>query len=197
MKSLRYLAVVLMLSSSAFAAPPDGGQPPVSQEDAQKLRGQVNALGQLFGVQQQVKPTPQQEQHKTPADVADRALTLFSSAVAQVAASIEKVAPELFRVMVRQQYAKAASNLISPFGAIIIALVAGWFLRRIWKLPNTNTDEYVYYIAFARVIPVGFALCFGIWFVSNLSDSAAYLLNPEYYAIKDLVTMVLNPGAVQ
>ncbi len=201
---IRYIIVALAIctSTAAFAAPPDAGQPTVSQEDAEKLRGQVNALGQLFGVQAPQHATGQQpqEQHKTPADVADRALTLFSGAVAQVAASIEKVAPELFRVMVLQQYAKAASNLVAPFGAIVIALVAGWFLRRVWKLPehiSRDDGEYVAYTAFARIIPVALALCFGIWFVSNLADSAAYVLNPEYYAVKDLVTMVLNPGSVQ
>ena len=194
----RYLIAVLMLCTPvlASAAPPDGG-PAVSQEDQEKLRGQVNALGQLLGVVKPAAQPSQSPEHKTAADVAEHALTLFSGALAQVAASIEKVAPELFRVMVRQQYAKAATNLVAPLGAIIITLLAGWFLRRIWTLPKDGDDDYVAYNVIARVAPVVLALCFGIWFVVNLSDSAGYVLNPEFYAVKDLVTMVLNPGSIQ
>ncbi len=202
---IRYIITALILcgSATAFADTPDAGAP-ISHEAQEQLREQISTLhviadlvGQKPGQKQDV---PSAQEHKTPADVADRALTLFAGAIAQIAAGIEKAAPELFRVMVQQQYAKAAMNLVSPLGAIIIVLIAGWFLRRIWKLPEDirrDDGEYVAYTAFARVIPVALALCFGIWFVSNLAESAGYVLNPKYYAVKDLVNMVLNPSSLQ
>lgn len=188
-------ALALCMPAAVQAQVPDMGTV-VSPEYSGEVRDTVNALAQLVSGQQQkvAAPVSQPQEHKTPADVADKALTLFSGAIAQVAASIQKVAPEVFRIMVQQQYVKAASNLVAPGGAIVIMLlIAGW-LRRLWKDPaDHECDEYVARIILAHILPTVLVASFGIWFVSNLSESVGYLFNPKFYAIKDLVTLALHP----
>jgi hypothetical protein len=38
---------------------------------------------------------------------------------------------------------------------------------------------------------------FGIWLGNRVADSIKYLVNPEYYAVRDLLSLLLNPSNPQ
>jgi hypothetical protein len=210
-----FVAAVLALATAASAqeatqAPPDG----LTAQDVQVLKEAVTTLRDSF--QPPASPPPQKAAsaqntdtppttqapapQKSMADVADRVVDLGARAVAQAAGTVQKVAPEVWRIMIRQQYAKAAGLLVVPGGMTLVFLFV-WFktapLRIRLKEANANerivnnAGEHIFGGYFAPLAGLGF---FGIWFLNRLSDSVLYLFNPEYHAFRDLLIMVLNQG---
>jgi len=37
---------------------------------------------------------------------------------------------------------------------------------------------------------------FGTWSLVRLSDAAKYLMNPEFYAVRDLIILLLQPTSL-
>lgn len=197
----------LLITTPLFAAIPVGGtKAVVSQEDAAKVRDGVKALGQAFGV---APPAPPQQPTSTAptksvAEVADHALDMLSGVVANISNAVEKVAPHIYHIMVVQQYSKAISGVIVPFMLLIMVGLYGTIIRKYWKKPekfdkdyyNTWNNEYAGWVWTANVAPTAFGIAFFIWFAISCADSIQYAINPEYYAVKDILTMILNPGAM-
>lgn len=208
MKSV-LIALALCLSVPTFAATnPDGGATQaVSTDDATKIRDGVKALGQAFGVQ---PPAPAQTQapaqpapQKSMTDIADKALDMFGGLVANISNTLEKIAPHVWRIMVRQQYAKAIADTTVPFLLLLMAIIYPFVFRKVWKRPEPfyyqgqQTDEATTWIVFGTALPLIFGIAMTIWLANAFADSAKYIFNPEYYAVKDILTMILNPGSMQ
>lgn len=198
MKSI-IIALSLFLTIPAMAANnPDGGTSPISVEDAGKIRDGVKAIGQAFGVTpaqvaQQVTQAPQ----KSMADVADKALGMFGGLVANVSNMLKNVAPYVWKIMIRQQYAKAIADIILPLMLLFLTIIYFFITRKMWKFSeNFSSDEYTAWLIFTTIAPIIFGIIFFIWTANNVSESIKYLINPEYYAVKDILTMILNPGAM-
>lgn len=196
------VALSLCIAMPVIAAPDGGTGQAVSPEDAAKIRDGVKAIGQAFGIAP--VQTPVQPQ-KTIADVADKALTMFGGLVASVSNTLEKVAPHIWRIMIRQQYAKAIADVATPFLMFFLAGLYTIVIRRLWTKPSkyendhssyTWTDEFTAWIWLTIVVPCIFGVIFFTWSAVVVSDAAKYLINPEYYAVKDILIMVLNPGAM-
>ena len=176
----------------------------VSPSDAQQLKEAARALGRAFDIDVPDPPKPAaqpaqqvttsiQAQNKTLADVADKSLDMVKNFVAILSSTLEKIAPHVWEVMVRQQYAKAISGLIVPWGIILLIFAYWKTLRRVWKREEiTDSSEKDCYDWIVRVIPFACAFITAIWGFNRLSDSILYLVNPEYYAIKDLLEMILR-----
>jgi len=148
--------------------------------------------------QEQQSQTASAPSGKTVADVLNKALDLVSGSVATIAAGMEKAAPHVWRIMIVQQYANAASGILLPWGLLALVVVYYKIIGKRWPKP-TEPDHPRYEFGpnsawwiFSRILPVFFGIIFGIWGVDNLSDSLKMLINPEYYAIKDLIVIILQ-----
>lgn len=176
----------------------------ISPADAQKLREDMAALAAAMGVTPTSQPakSPAGDGGKTAADVADRALNMVQGLVAQVSTSLEAVAPKVWGIMVRQQYAKAIFNILTP---ILLFLGFFGFYKYGTKLAEQHKDdrpgsgEFDYQIlaGFIRVISFCVLVIMTIWFSVNMAEAAKYLINPEYYAVRDILVMITNPGSIK
>jgi uncharacterized membrane protein YdbT with pleckstrin-like domain len=205
---------VLVLSSVCFvfsATAQTSQSAGLSGEDTKNLKEAAQVLGKAFDLKIEKKdsvvktvPPVQQEQPKTMADVANKGLDMVKGFVVALSSTLEKVAPQVWRVMVRQQYAKAISMLILPWGFLLLIIFYLVIIKKIWKTPKTKADLedetlhiedgpdiiprrwltiYIPFLAGIIVVIVG---------LFSLSDALLYLINPEYYAIKDLLEMILK-----
>jgi hypothetical protein len=125
--------------------------------------------------------------------------------VASVANSIQKIAPHLWRIMIVQQYTKAIGDLVVPFGCLIIAIGYLFIIRKKWALypkdqrtikvyeSNYATTEWVCQVIFRQILAPAVVVITSLFFLAYLSESIKYIINPEYYAVKDILTMVLHP----
>lgn len=173
---------------------------PVSDADAAQARKELENLAVAFGVKKvpgatsstdTVTPAEKQD-HKTLGDVGDKALDMVGKAVASLSATLEKVAPHVWKIMIRQQYAKAISGLVDPWGLLIVVIIYYRIIDKYWKLTERSSrDEKGFRLVFLDILSVVFGLVFCVWGVSALSDAIKIFINPEYYAIKDIITMLL------
>lgn len=175
---------------------------PVSAESAAELRKSVEDLGKMFGVETPEPPVPSPETAlttKSVADVMDKAVDKISNVVASMAKALDDVAPEVWRIMMKQQYAKAVINCVVPLGILFVLYCYVSIVGKAWNPPGpapdrSGSDEWTTRMALVRVIPTILASAVGIWFFNRFADSVAYLINPEFYAIQDLLRMILNKG---
>ena len=184
-------SIVLFLSTGLLAQSQQSQQPgspsvsPVSQEDVAKIKNQVTALQEAFGIQHEQKPT-----EKNMAQVADKALDMVTKLTAQLDETLKKIAPDVWDIMVRQQYAKAIGEPVVAFALVFIAMLMKKYLGSL----KVDGDANI-----ARNVGVGAsiigAIISGIVFVYYFSDSIMILINPRYYAIKDLLSLLLNKGS--
>ena len=176
----------------------------LSPQDTEVIKRNAQALGTLFGVEQeQPKPTPNtgtQQQGKSMAEVAERAIDLTAQAIATIASTIQKIAPDIWRIMLKQQYVKGVQGLIPPFGLLFLVFVyRAKIAPKCFPVPTEENrareddDEKWLRIWLTSIIPVGLMYLLGAWGVKQLSDCLGYLINPEFYAIQDLLRTILLP----
>jgi len=206
---LLFPALSLFLGWTAPALAEESAQPPVQQamtpDEQAKVRQQMQALAKAMGItpEQPAQPAaaasqPQPAKEKTVAEVADKALDMVNGLVVSVSQALQKVAPEVWRIMVRQQYAKAASGCVVPASLLLLVLVFWFILRKKWVLDKDvrhDDEERIARIWIAWVVPCVLGFIFSIWLAVRLSDSITYLINPEFYAVRDLLLMIMNPAA--
>lgn len=183
------------------------GAPPsdvLTVEDRAVLRADLERVAQVLGVETKpvaaeaavkpVEPKPEAlKTEKTIAEVSDRALTLVERAVTSAAVGLEKAAPQVWRVMVRQQYAKAIQGPVFALFLFLCMLGLKIVSRRTAGVYREGEDGA---ITFGRIVTW---IALGIAFVNfgdSISRAAVYVINPEYYALRDLVQILLGktPG---
>lgn len=196
-----FLAIMSVMPMNQLFAQQDPNQTTqqaLSPQDTQKLRDDINLLKEVFGVGQPAQNKEQNVQpKKTMADVADRALDMVGSLVASTASTLQKVAPDVWRIMIRQQYAKIASWLTIPWGVLIVTLVYARYAKpRLaeWA-KGRSEDARTTSAAFGSVIPTVICFASGVVGIIYLGRSMRILINPEYYAIRDLLALVMGPGS--
>lgn len=168
----------------------------LSSEERARIQADMHVLARALGVEGAPLPEPLKTE-KTIAEASDRALSLLEKSVSSVAAGVEKVAPQVWRVAIRQQYAKAIAPLIAPFGWFlglsILALVLyrkghAWFHSKDAWNESPGPLAALLGLGALMIIPGGVLL-------DRLTDSALYLINPEWYALADLIRVLLGKGA--
>lgn len=204
------VALIISLTHSTAAGQEASGSATkgaFSPADEAQLRSQLGQLGKAFGVEPEKpaasapaeqEPTPAPEK-KTMAQVADKALDMAGGLVAQVAATLQKVAPSVWRIMIKQQYAKAAGDLIIPFGLIVgMMIINRKYLKGyrdlVAKCDVNCKHDHMSGRVYGYGLPAAAYSIGGLWFLIALSYSIKYLINPEFYAIRDLLIMLLNPS---
>jgi len=194
------MSTVLLLVALAVESPTPVASPtspasvaglPAAQ--AEIIRRDLRALAQAIGVD----PVPEAESKKTMVDVADKALGLASGALGRVAEGLQVIAPEIMRIMIRQQYARAIGDLIAPvfclLGFLAGAMVLFGKTKKVWAadlVPGKSDSTGALVVA-----------CVALWILvvifagvtaARLGDSVKRLINPEFYAIRDLVLVLLG-----
>lgn len=186
--------------------------PPLSPDDVRKLREAAQMLtdalsGKKTASEAPTKVEKKEEPQKNVADVADRALSILSGYISSAEQAFKKVAPEVWRIMIRQQYANAIAGPLVPLALIGFFVIFVVVVKRWWpepKLPERSDkdarDEYNadWWGRFWITNLIPFALCFsfGIWASISIAESIQKFINPEYYAFKDLLQIVLNKGGL-
>jgi len=118
---------------------------------------------------------------KTAADVADKALDQVSGAIGAMAEAFKKIAPHAWEVMVRQQVVEGVTGALT---CVVVMAVFGkltlFFVRKLKENPNDD-------------VPLGMgavlAFCLAMAALVTLPGFALQVINPEYYAIKDLISV--------
>ena len=207
--------ITLFCTSPAFAAEGDVavGQV-VSQENAQEMRLQMAKMAKGLGL----TVMDEQGNEVAPAStdmaaVADKALEMAdvrldqlfegtSALVGQLSDVMKNVAPEIWRIMIVQQYVKAIADLVLPACLFLVSL--GFFLSFMkWWKPDFEKISYedkglviAFHFCFAKLIPIVLMVIFSILTVCALNSSIKYAINPEYYAVKDIMIMISNPESL-
>lgn len=205
MKTLLLASILTIVVTAVGQTPTPTALPSpqtINAEDVKKARELFNSLE--IGK----KLEKEQNQPKTVADVLDKSVDLFASYAASLSDIVKKAAPELWRIMLKQQYVKAFTEPLMPLGFMILAFF--WYLIPLKVYINKQhgtLKEYlskkkesygsqvfregqVAYIVLGLVVP---GLVFSVFFVSfvyYLSWSIALLINPEYYVLKDIIEMI-------
>ena len=168
----------------------------LSDADKAKLKNDVKALAEAFGIESKTATTPtqtnQSAKEKSMADVTDKALDMVSNLVASASATLQNVAPEVWRIMIRQQYAAAFAYLVEPWGILFVIFMFQKILTNRWKDPDRDCDEEAARWFVTSFFPTIFGFICGIWGIYNIAVAAQMLINPEYYALRDLIKMLLS-----
>lgn len=123
---------------------------------------------------------------KTAIDVADQALTMLSGAASKISDMLQKTAPEVWRIMIRQQYTEAIMNM-SLAGLFLFVAVGIFYTTRNYLkiIPSDyrNDQEWKHvckWFIFAGILATS------IIFVCNIAFGIGRFINPEYYAIQNM-----------
>lgn len=186
---LSVFIVSFSLPSYAQDAGVDASSSALSVEDKVKLKKQIAELTKLVGAEEVVKEQPKE---KTAADVADRAIDLFGGMIGTLSENLKKIAPEVWRIMILQQYSKAVKDVIFHAILLITSVIILFYLKKNIKIKDYSTysDDRTFVIIFTRIAPMISIIVFSICLAVSVSNSVAYLINPEYYAIKDMLELV-------
>lgn len=180
----------------------DSGEPVLTAEEIKQIRTQLKDISDLVSGRKETAAPKAKEEAEEPqknmADVADKALSLLSGYIGIVAGAMTKVAPEVWRIMVRQQYANAVAGPFVPFMLIMILAVYGVVMSYWWDKAKVKeeSNEAGARGFFVNLVPFVLFIIFGIWTSVQLSYSVQMLINPEYYAFRDLVHILLNKGGL-
>lgn len=187
MKRFLALLFVCCLTGLGAAENESASEQPLRPEEIKKIREEVANIYRALSPE-----TLEIKAGKNMADVADRALSLLSSSLGTVSQMMQKVAPEVWRVMIRQQYAAAVGEPLRPLLLFFVALVLGLFLKKFWVYDPNDPDQCIVNLIFAKILPIGGGMAFAVWFAIVSCNSVQMLINPEYYAFRDLLRIVLS-----
>lgn len=157
---------------------------------------QLQGLAKVVGVEANVQQAKAATEIK-PTEVINKTLSMVKGAISGVADAIAKVAPHVWRIMVKQQYIKAITEVILPWSLFVMTIIAYFWQKKVWSLEKVKTSgEEGYHWFFQYIAPCVLWVIFAIWGCIEISSSVAFILNPEYYAIRDLMLMALNPSSI-
>jgi hypothetical protein len=206
MKKIILLIALMFSTLSLYAQEPTPQPTQQRQPSAQELQ---EAKEVLKAIVEQDKPTTTgtPQQGKTVADVLDKGLESFSQFAVTLEGVVSKYAPEVWRIMILQQYSKAIGYPafwgLMLLGIIIIQRIVRSFFgmekgQSLWKPTEADTKNIRYSFEnyngayWARVwtggiIPLVFSVPVTIAFFYSLTESIMILINPEYYALRDII----------
>lgn len=191
MKQILLILVLLLSVGMAVSQTPSPTPPTTAQPSAEDIKQAKENIRVLLGEQ---KPTP--EQGKNVADVMDKGLDMLSGYVGTLEGVVSKFAPEVWRIMVKQQYAKAISYPV--FWGLLILLPIGfhWMGRKSvgakkgQPLYEADTDSDGFLYGLFCILPSVAGMVCGAFFIYYLSQSIMIAVNPEYYALKDIIDLL-------
>ena len=139
--------------------------------------------------------------HKTMGDVGDKALDLLRDGAgktldllghgaAQIAATTEKAAPVIWKIMVKQQIANALANIIGPLMMLFGAWIFHLIINASYGEQVAGSDMAAWKAGLGLFVPICVAIIGTIWLINTLMESLQQLVNPHYFAARDLIDMI-------
>ena len=118
---------------------------------------------------------------KNMADVADKAIDKVTAGVEAVAKAVEKVAPHVWEILVRQATTQGAVDLALGV-ALVVAAVALFIVcfRRLRSANSMDASDCYAFVCLLVIVP----LFLGVMMARSGGLRAA---NPEYYAARELI----------
>lgn len=197
------LIVLLLLSVGlVYGQTPTPTQSQPSTEDIKQAKENLKVL------LNDQKPAATPEQGKSVADVMDKGLDMLSGYVGTLEGVVSKYAPEVWRIMIKQQYAKAIAYPLYWGLFLIVILIfrkgAKTYCgvtkgQQIFtpldeeKTGNRYTPYQITYwlrLWFVGVLPTLILIPVSIAFLYTLTEGIMIAINPEYYALKDIIQML-------
>ena len=191
-------AIMLLITSSAFAQQPTQEKPFTSAEEA-KLREGTAAIIKYIRTQQGLDSTTLLGSKNIP-DIVDKALDKFGGAVSAIYVNVQKAAPKVWEIMILQQYAKALSGVAGPLLTLVMIIIVYYFMRKRWtsaadvKFDDSGSGGFWTRNIVTRAIPLVSGLIVCGFLFSAIKDASLLLVNPQYYAIRDLLVLLLGSG---
>jgi hypothetical protein len=192
MKQILLIVILLLSVGFMYGQTPTPTQSQPSTEDIKQARENLKVLLADSG------STATPEKGKSMADVMDKGLDVLTGYVGTLEGVVSKFAPEVWRIMVKQQYAKAISYplfwglmLFVPFGVNKLAR-SGFGVPKEMSLAEWDDKENYdgFMFAFTGIIPTITGIIFAMIFLYNLTQGIMIAINPEYYALKDIIQLL-------
>jgi len=160
--------------------------PPAEQERMRAaLQTEIErAVRQAAGEAEQ-RLTEQASDQLSAANVAERALDMLGTLATTASERIEAISPDVWRIMVRQQYANGIVLIAIP---LLLALL----LVVYWKAADKIIKDRDCREIFAAAVPLLALIGVGIALAVCVPVAIARFVNPEYYAIADLLRMIMG-----
>jgi hypothetical protein len=190
MKNL-LLIIVLLFSVGVNAQAPAPTDTP-KQPSADEIKQARETLRAILDE----TPETKANQGKSVADVMDKGLDIVTGYVSTLEGVVSKFAPEVWRIMVKQQYAKAIASPLFWGLLLLVPLLVHYYGRRslgatkgqtLWEV-DTRSDGFLYFLY--GVAPMCVGIFFGVMFAWSLTEGIMIAINPEYYALKDIINML-------
>lgn len=109
--------------------------------------------------------------------------------------SIVDIAPDLWRIMIRQQYANVVRDFIWVIILAITVICVGKYVSQKFKEHDSNRKNYRCEWdvgeAILTVFGVAAIIVSLIVMCVSLTEGISILINPEYYAIKEMINLVI------
>lgn len=203
MKPLMIFFMIIALSCSVFAQTAEKPDSAKITRDNQ-IKESLVALGAYvskYNVDSTETDSSSVAGHKSWGDVANKALDMLSGAVSEIVGTLEKAAPYVMTIMVRQQYAKAVAEVIAPLGFLIFVFVYSWYANKKWKpaddervedMFGSDSSAFTWRIFFCRFLPLVGGLFSAGFLISGIQNALLYGMNPYYYAIRDTLVLLLG-----
>lgn len=200
--------VFVLLTQNLFADDSNEKKSAVSAETIEFLQQHKSELDTLLSLIAAGKADELLGQKQiTWADVGYEALETFKVYAADIASYVNDKAPLVMEILIRKKIADAVGDLALPLFLLIASLIAWRILLKTWKVPVCNpenvklsgeTDNLTLNnrkwlrIVFANIIPTGFVFILSFVSASYLISSFKIFVVPEYYAVQDLVLILLG-----
>jgi hypothetical protein len=111
--------------------------------------------------------------------------TTIKEAIAAISEKLGVATSHVYEVLVRQQFVEGVVGVLAPVSCIIFALIA-------WNLGDSEGKSYKYELG-APISQIIFGVIAGVMLlltVLTVPGTIGKLLNPEYYALKDITEQV-------
>lgn len=192
---------MLLLAIPSFGQTANTAQNTLTADEQAKIREGAEAVLKYIQTQQNIDSAAIARGGINIPDVVDKALDKFGGAVTVVYDNVKKTAPQVWSVMLLQQYAKAISGLLGPILWLVMIIFIYKFMNRHWKAEaddvwnssfGTSRAGFWFRWFFTKFAPLlaGFITCITLFVQAK--TSVLLFMNPEYYAIRDLLTMLLG-----
>ena len=109
--------------------------------------------------------------------------------VNQIASLFGELAPEVWRILVTQAYVEGAQSVVLAIASLVIMWRVGKGVRWAWLEEDGSGDGIGMMMILGIVWLVG-----GVIATVAISKSLGYFINPEYYALMDILRPVMGGG---
>jgi hypothetical protein len=128
---------------------------------------------------------------KSIADVLDNTVNQLSNGVQALGNAIQKVAPNAWKIAVHQQQLLGGRDLVIGIGGLIVGLIGLYltiYLSNKYKKDIWTADHPGFFFISLISLLVSMAfICFG-W--CNITNGYVQYAGAEYYAVKDILSIV-------